>query len=418
MWEIFKRNKDKKKGKQNEDQPIDQPEIGQEASDAEPSDAPAAAGAVFFAADEPGADEPGAPETAVESGVENGLDEAATFDEPEPVNDDADAAPHAVSDPAGDAPADAPDPEEARAPKAKKKGLFGKLMDGLKKTRDTLFGGLFVESDEKIDDDFYDELEEAMIISDMGMNTTEKLLAELRSRLKADGIHKRSEARTAMADILAGSMQTDTEFRPDTEPAVILIVGVNGVGKTTSIGKLAHMYKEDGRSVMLAAGDTFRAAAAEQLTIWAERADVPIIKHNEGADPAAVVFDAIASYKAKKCDLLICDTAGRLHNKKNLMNELAKIRRVIDRELPGVCVEVLLVLDATTGQNAIAQAKAFGENTGLTGIILTKLDGTAKGGVVVAVKDELGLPVRFVGVGEGIDDLQPFDARSFAEALI
>lgn len=302
--------------------------------------------------------------------------------------------------------------------KAKKKGVFAKLKDGLRKTRDTLFGGLFVESDEKINDEFYEELEEAMIISDMGMATTEKLLGELRSRLKAEGILKRSDARKVMVDILAESMQTESEFIPDKEPAVILIVGVNGVGKTTSIGKLASIYKQDGRSVMLAAGDTFRAAAAEQLTIWSERAGVPIVKHNEGADPAAVVFDAIASYKAKKCDLLICDTAGRLHNKKNLMNELSKIRRVIDRELPGVAVEVLLVLDATTGQNAIAQAKAFGENTGLTGIILTKLDGTAKGGVVVAVKDELGLPVRFVGVGEGIDDLQPFDAQSFAQALI
>lgn len=300
----------------------------------------------------------------------------------------------------------------------KKQGIFAKLRSGLRKTRDTLFGGLFVESEERLNDEFYDELEEAMIISDMGMTTTEKILDEFRSRLKDAGIHKRTEARPVLVDLLAESMQTESDFVPDSSPAVILIVGVNGVGKTTSIGKLASMYKQSGRSVMLAAGDTFRAAAAEQLTIWAERAGVPIVKHNEGADPAAVVFDAIASYKAKKCDLLICDTAGRLHNKKNLMAELAKIRRVIDRELPGVPVEVLLVLDATTGQNAIAQAKAFGENTGLTGIILTKLDGTAKGGVVVAVKDELGLPVRFVGVGEGIDDLQPFDAKTFAQALI
>lgn len=300
----------------------------------------------------------------------------------------------------------------------KKKGLFSKLKDGLKKTRDNIFGNLFVESDEKIDDEFYEELEEAMIISDMGMATTEKLLDGLRSRLKADGIKKRSEAREVMIELLAEAMRTEDEFIPNAQPAVILIVGVNGVGKTTSIGKLASMYKQDGRKVLLAAGDTFRAAAAEQLTIWAERADVPIIKHNEGADPAAVVFDAIAAYKARKCDLLICDTAGRLHNKKNLMSELAKIRRVIERELPNVAVEVLLVLDATTGQNAIAQAKVFGENTGLTGIILTKLDGTAKGGVVVAVNDELHLPVRFVGVGEGIDDLQPFDAEAFAKALI
>ena len=296
----------------------------------------------------------------------------------------------------------------------KKKGLFSKLKDGLKKTRDSLFVG----GDERLNDEFYDELEEAMIISDMGMMTTEKILDQFRDELRERGIHKRSEARGVLVELLADSMRTDSDFIPDSSPAVILIVGVNGVGKTTSIGKLASMYKASGRSVMLAAGDTFRAAAAEQLTIWSERAGVPIVKPNEGADPAAVVFDAIASYKAKKCDLLICDTAGRLHNKKNLMAELAKIRRVIERELPDVPVEVLLVLDATTGQNAIAQAKAFGENTGLTGIILTKLDGTAKGGVVVAVKDELGLPVRFVGVGEGIDDLQPFDADDFAKALL
>ena len=257
-----------------------------------------------------------------------------------------------------------------------------------------------------------------MIISDMGMATAEKLLSQLRKELKAQGINTRTEARKVMIKLLAEAMKPETEFLPNADNAVIMIVGVNGVGKTTSIGKLASMYKAEGKSVMLAAADTFRAAAAEQLTVWAERADVPIVKHGEGADPAAVVFDSIASFKAKKCNLLICDTAGRLHNKVNLMNELSKMRRVISRELPDAPVEVLLVLDATTGQNAIAQAKAFGENAGLTGIILTKLDGTAKGGVVVAVKDELGLPVRFVGVGEGIDDLQPFDAETFAEALI
>ena len=310
--------------------------------------------------------------------------------------------------------------EKAAAEKSsgKKKGFFSKLMGGLKKTRDTLFGGLFVENGEKIDDEFYEELEEAMIISDMGMATTEKLLGQLRSKLRSEGVHTRTEAKQVMISLLADCMRPEDGFLDGVNKAVILVVGVNGVGKTTSIGKLAAMYKADGRSVMLAAGDTFRAAAAEQLTIWAERADVPIVKHGEGADPAAVVFDAIASFKAKNCDILICDTAGRLHNKKNLMTELAKIRKVIGRELPDVPVEVLLVLDATTGQNAIAQAKVFGENCGLTGVVLTKLDGTAKGGVSVAVKDELGLPVRFVGVGEGIDDLQPFDADDFAKALL
>ncbi len=311
-----------------------------------------------------------------------------------------------------------PKDDEKPTKAAKKQGFFSKLKDGLRKTRDSLLGNLFVENGEKIDDDFYDELEEAMIISDMGMTTTEKLLSKLRKELKEKGIHTKTEARKVMVNLLAEAMRPDDEFLFDTDKAVIMIVGVNGVGKTTSIGKLASMYKSEGKSVMLAAADTFRAAAAEQLTIWAERAGVPIVKHGEGADPAAVVFDSIASYKAKNCDILICDTAGRLHNKVNLMNELSKMRRVIDRELPGVSVEVLLVLDATTGQNAIAQAKVFGENAGLTGIILTKLDGTAKGGVVVAVKDELHLPVRFVGIGEGIDDLQPFDAEAFAQALI
>lgn len=303
-------------------------------------------------------------------------------------------------------------------PAKKKQGLFAKLKEGLKKTRDTLLGSMFVETGEKIDDDFYDELEEAMIISDMGMATTEKLLKKLRSELKTNGINTRTEAKQVMIRLLTEAMQPESEFLPNADKAVIMIVGVNGVGKTTSIGKLASMYKAEGKSVMLAAADTFRAAAAEQLTVWAERADVPIIKHCEGADPAAVVFDAIAAYRARKSDYLICDTAGRLHNKVNLMNELAKMRRIIDRELPNTPVEVLLVLDATTGQNAIAQAKVFGENAGLTGIILTKLDGTAKGGVVVAVKDELHLPVRYVGVGEGIDDLQPFDAEAFANALL
>ncbi len=302
--------------------------------------------------------------------------------------------------------------------KEKKLGFFAKLKKGLEKTRDTLLGSIFGDPSERLNDEFYEELEDALIMADCGFETTESILNELRARVKAEKPETRAEAKGLLVDILANYMQVDAPFIPDEGDTVLLIVGVNGVGKTTSIGKLAAMYKEAGRKPMLAAADTFRAAAAEQLTMWAERADVPIVKHGEGADPAAVVYDAIASYKAKKLDLLICDTAGRLHNKKNLMNELAKMRRVIDRELPDAHVEVLLVLDATTGQNAIAQAKAFGESCGLTGIILTKLDGTAKGGVCVAVKSELGLPIRFVGVGEGIDDLQPFDAREFAEALL
>ncbi len=304
-----------------------------------------------------------------------------------------------------------------KAKKEKKPGFFARLKEGLSKTRGGLLGLIFGNSDEKINDEFYEELEDALIMADCGFDTTEEILDKLRAEVKAQKLPDRGAAKQALISILTEQMTDGTDFLTDGDN-VLLIVGVNGVGKTTSIGKLASMYKAEGRRPLLAAADTFRAAAAEQLTVWAERADVPIIKHGEGADPAAVVYDAIAAYRSRKNDLLICDTAGRLHNKKNLMNELAKIRRVIDRELPGAHVEVLLVLDATTGQNAIAQAKAFGESCGLTGIILTKLDGTAKGGVVVAVKKELGLPIRFIGVGEGIDDLQPFDPESFAEALL
>ena len=271
---------------------------------------------------------------------------------------------------------------------------------------------------ERVDDAFFDELEEAMIVADMGFETVEELLGRFREVVAREKIKERPAAKAELVRLLADAMRPETPFLEHRENTVLLIVGVNGVGKTTSIGKLAHYYTQSGRKPLIAAADTFRAAAAEQLTVWAQRANAPIIKHGEGADPAAVVFDAIASFKAKQRDLLLCDTAGRLHNKKNLMNELEKIRRVISRELPDAHIESLLVLDATTGQNALLQAKAFDESTGLTGIILTKLDGTAKGGVAVAVKKELGLPVRFVGVGEGIDDLQPFDPDVFAEALV
>ena len=269
-----------------------------------------------------------------------------------------------------------------------------------------------------IDDEFYEELEEALIMADVGMATTDKLLSGLRDAVAEKKIKERSEARKELISLLADLMRPEKPFLDGTNRAVIMVVGVNGVGKTTSLGKIAAYYKNQGRDVVLAAADTFRAAAAEQLTVWAERAGVPIIKHGEGADPAAVVFDAAASFKARNRDMLLCDTAGRLHNKKNLMNELEKMRRVLDRELPGVPVEALMVLDATTGQNAIAQARAFGESAGLTGIILTKLDGTAKGGVAVAVKEELKIPVRFVGVGEGIDDMQAFDPDDYARALL
>ena len=294
-------------------------------------------------------------------------------------------------------------------------GFFDKLKEGLSKTRNAIFDGLF--GVERIDDDFYDEIEEAMIVADIGVRTTQKLMEMLKTGVTENKLKTKDEATEYLIKCFADIMRPDSEFIGD-EPAVVLIIGVNGVGKTTSIGKLAHIYKQKDRKVILAAADTFRAAAAEQLTVWADRNDVPIVKHNEGADPAAVVFDAIAKYKAKNMDMLICDTAGRLHNKVNLMKELNKIRRVIERELPDTKCEVLLVIDATTGQNAIVQAKAFGEATGLTGIIITKLDGTARGGVALAVKEELGIPVRFIGVGEGIEDMQEFVPEEFAKALI
>lgn len=304
--------------------------------------------------------------------------------------------------------------EEAPA----KKGFFAKLVSGLSKTRGGFLGTVF-GTHEKIDDDFYEELEEAMLMADMGMAMSEEVIDELRDRVKSEKLRSPDDAREALIGILADKMRPESTFAAEeSQKSIILIVGVNGVGKTTSIGKLSAYYKSQGKSVMMAAADTFRAAAAEQLTEWAKRAGVPIVKHGEGADPAAVVYDAMASYKAKGTDILICDTAGRLHNKKNLMDELAKIRRVIDRELPDIPVEVLLVIDATTGQNAIIQAQAFAKSAQLTGLILTKLDGTAKGGVAVAVKKELSLPIRFVGVGEGIDDMRPFDADDFSRALL
>lgn len=298
-----------------------------------------------------------------------------------------------------------------------KKPLFQKWKTGLGKTRTGLLARLFASKD-GINEDFYEELEEALILADAGALVTERLLDDLQAIIKQDKITDRAGARKALAGLIAKAVTTTKPFSADIGEAVVLIVGVNGVGKTTSIGKIANSYHAQGRKIMLAAADTFRAAAAEQLGEWAKRADVSMVRHNEGADPAAVVFDAIASYKAKNCDLLLCDTAGRLHNKANLMNELGKIRRVIARELPDVPCETLLVLDAVTGQNAVAQARAFAEVCELDGVILTKLDGTAKGGVVISICETLHVPVRFVGVGEGIDDLQPFDAELFAQALL
>ena len=297
-------------------------------------------------------------------------------------------------------------------------GFFEKLGQGLKKTRDSIFGTIAdMVSAGEITDELYDELEEQLILADTGAGGAVQLVDELRARVRSQRLKTGDEALAALKDIVKEHMQAERQFDLSGHPAVILIIGVNGVGKTTSIAKLAHYYRDAGKTVLLAAGDTFRAAAAEQLGVWAQRAGVPMVRHQEGADPAAVVFDAVQSAAAKGTDIVICDTAGRLHNKKNLMAELAKISRAVGKACPAASVETLLVLDAITGQNAISQAQEFIDAAGATGVVLTKLDGTAKGGAAISVKEKLGLPVRFVGVGEGMDDLMPFDAGAFVDAL-
>ena len=295
-------------------------------------------------------------------------------------------------------------------------GFLDKIKNGLKKTRAQL-GGAFA-SFTGANDDFYEELEERMILADIGVETAEDAIEQLRERARQENLRGGEEIREAITDILTEKMNVGSaELKLGTKPSVILVIGVNGVGKTTTIGKLAVQMVQEGKKVLLCAGDTFRAAAAEQLGIWAQRAGADIVRHEENSDPASVVYDGIAAAKARGADVIIADTAGRLHNKSNLMNELGKIRRIIARELPESDVETLMVLDATTGQNGMIQAKQFLETAGLTGIVLTKLDGTAKGGIVFAIANELKLPVKYVGVGEGIDDLIPFDAKSFVEAL-
>ena len=299
----------------------------------------------------------------------------------------------------------------------KKKGLFSRLFQGLSKTRGNLTDKVddLVRETRKIDEDFYEELEDILLMADCCVKATTAIMDELRAQVKAQNVKEAAQAREMLKAIMVKEM--DVPRPPLRWPMVMLMVGVNGVGKTTTIGKLALRFQSIGRRVMLCAGDTFRAAAAEQLTVWAERARVPIVRHEEGADPAAVLFDAIKSAKAQGADLLLVDTAGRLHNKKNLMDELNKMRRVLDREYPEADVRCILVLDATTGQNGLAQARAFKEVCEVGGIILTKLDGTAKGGIALAIRQELAVPVWYIGVGEGIDDLQPFVAKDFVDAL-
>ena len=298
-------------------------------------------------------------------------------------------------------------------------GLFKKIKEGLKKTRDSVVSQIdsMLKSFTKIDEELFEELTELLVMGDVGIQTAEQITDELRVRVKKEGIKDPNEITKLLQEVVADMLRGDEELKISTKPSIILVIGVNGVGKTTTIGKLANNLKKQGKSVLLAAADTFRAAAIEQLEIWADRSGCDIVKQNEGSDPAAVIYDAISAAKARNTDVIICDTAGRLHNKKHLMVELAKIGRVIDRELPDADKEYLLVLDATTGQNAVNQAEQFSKATGITGIVLTKLDGTAKGGVVLAIKNGLGIPVKYIGVGEQIDDLQEFVPEDFAKAL-
>ena len=298
-------------------------------------------------------------------------------------------------------------------------GIFQKIAEGLRKTRDNFFGGLqrIFNSFTKIDEELFEELEEQMIMSDIGVETSEEICDRLRKKIKERGITDPKEIMGLIHEVISEIMGNDTGLDLSVSPAVIMVIGVNGAGKTTTIGKLCHQFKQEGKKVLVAAADTFRAAAIDQLEVWTQRAGVDIVKHAEGSDPGAVVYDALEAAKARECDVVVIDTAGRLHNKKNLMEELKKINRIIDTKAGDCSREVLLVLDATTGQNAVNQAKLFSETAPITGIVLTKLDGTAKGGIVISIKNELGIPVKLIGVGEKIDDLQPFDSNMFVDAL-
>lgn len=298
-------------------------------------------------------------------------------------------------------------------------GIFSKIAEGLKKTKENFLGGLqrIFNSFTKIDEELFEELEEQMIMSDIGVETSVEICTRVRKKVKERGITDPNDIMELIYEVISEIMGDDTGLDLSVSPAVIMVIGVNGAGKTTTIGKLCHLFKNEGKKVLVAAADTFRAAAIDQLEVWTQRAGVDIVKHSEGSDPASVVFDAVAAAKARGCDVLICDTAGRLHNKKNLMEELAKMNRIIEREAPDSSKEILLVLDATTGQNAVNQARLFSEVAPISGIVLTKLDGTAKGGIVISIKNELGIPVKLIGVGEQIDDLQPFSSVDFVKAL-
>ena len=371
---------------------------------------------------EPETVEPEPEEIAEPETVESELEEVA---EPETVETE----PEEIAEPEteeseseelDETEAEASEPEEPQEPeKKKKKGFFEKIRDGLRKTKDSVIAKmqLVLNAFTKIDEDLFDQLEETMIMGDMGAETSIEICDQLRKRVKERGITDPKQIMGLIQEIIGEMLGEDQTLQLQTKPSVIMVIGVNGAGKTTTIGKLCHQLKEDGKKVIVAAADTFRAAAIDQLEVWTDRAGVELVKHAEGSDPAAVVYDAIEAAKARNCDVLICDTAGRLHNKKNLMQELAKINRIIENKAAGCDKEILLVLDATTGQNAVNQARLFKEVADITGIVLTKLDGTAKGGIIVSIKNELEIPVKLIGVGEKIDDLQPFHARDFVNAL-
>ncbi len=366
---------------------------------------------------EPEPEEVAEPET-VETEPEEVAEPETVETEPEEITEPeiVEAEPEEFEEPE----AEASEPEEPQEPeKKKKKGFFEKIRDGLRKTKDSVIAKmqLVLNAFTKIDEDLFDQLEETMIMGDMGAETSIEICDQLRKRVKERGITDPKQIMGLIQEIIGEMLGEDQTLQLQTKPSVIMVIGVNGAGKTTTIGKLCHQLKEDGKKVIVAAADTFRAAAIDQLEVWTDRAGVELVKHAEGSDPAAVVYDAIEAAKARNCDVLICDTAGRLHNKKNLMQELAKINRIIENKAAGCDKEILLVLDATTGQNAVNQARLFKEVADITGIVLTKLDGTAKGGIIVSIKNELEIPVKLIGVGEKIDDLQPFHARDFVNAL-
>ena len=353
------------------------------------------------AAEEPAAEEPAAEDPAVE---EPAAEEPVAE---EPAEEKSDEEPAAEEIPA----------EETR--KKEKKSFWSRVKAGLARTKNAIFGGIddMLKHFHRIDEDLLEELEELLIMADVGVNATEQIIDELRDRIRDGRLKEKEQITAALREILGEMIGEGEPLKLETKPSVILVIGVNGVGKTTAIGKISNQLRKQGKKVIVAAADTFRAAAIDQLAVWCERAKVPLVRQNEGSDPAAVVFDACHAAKNQNADVLMIDTAGRLHNKANLMNELAKINRIIDRELPDVSRENLLVLDATTGQNAILQAKEFRNAASLTGLILNKMDGTAKGGIVLAIRRELGIPVKFIGVGEKIDDMQEFDQKEFIQAL-